>query len=115
MGYYGANAYHGVFADCHTAKDGTASTDAGSLFDERFLQYPIGILSTRIFVIRKRHIGADLHIILDGNAVPDLDAALDGDVIANHGFVLDEAVTADIAVLANLGVREDDAELPNVG
>lgn len=114
MGYYGANANHGIFADCYTTKDGTAGTDTGSAFNQGGFEFPLYVLGVRIAIVGKRDVGANTDVIFQRDAIPDLDAVLDSDVIANHGFVLNEAVRTDIAVLADLGAREDDAELPYV-
>ena len=115
MGNDGANAYHGILADGHAAKDSTAGSNAGSAFDQGGFEFPSCVLGVRISVISKRDIGTYADVIFQRDAVPDLDAVFNSDIIANHGFVLDEAVAADIAVLADLGFRQDNAELPDVG
>ena len=115
MGNDGANAYHGVLANGHTAKDSTAGTDTGSAFDQGGFEFPSCVLGVRVAIIGERDVGSNANVIFQCDAVPDLDAVLDGDVIANHGFVLDEAVRTDIAVLADLGFGQHNTKLPDVG
>ena len=112
--YHTPHTNHGVLTNGDTAKDSTAGTDAGTAFDSGFLEHPVGILGTRVLVVRKGHIGSYLHIVLDGYTVPDLDSAFNGDVIADHSFILDEAMTAYMAVFTNLGLGQHYAKLPDV-
>lgn len=115
MGNDGANAYHGVLADGHAAKDSTAGSNAGSAFDQGGFEFPSCVLGVRVAIVGERDVGANADVIFQRDTIPYLDAVLDGHIISYHCFVLDEAVAADIAVLADLGFRQDNTKLPYVG
>jgi hypothetical protein len=70
-------------------------------------------LAAREGVVGKGDIGADEHVVLDSQAVPELHAGFDRGAVADDHVVLDEDVGADVAVGADAGVGENDDELPD--
>ena len=58
-------------------------------------------------IVGERGVGADEHVVLQCDSVPDLDAALDGDAVADANVVLDKGLVADIAGCADHRAGED--------
>jgi hypothetical protein len=62
--------------------------------------------ATRKRIVREGGIGADEHIVFQGDSVPHLDAALDGDPVSDAHVVFDECLVANIASCANRGAGQ---------
>jgi hypothetical protein len=71
------------------------------------------LLTARVFVVRKRDVRADEHIVRNAKAIPELDAALDRHTIADDDVVFDEDVIADVAVGSDPCAGQDVCEGPD--
>lgn len=72
-------------------------------------------LRARELVIGKGNVGADEHVILDTQAIPELNSILDGDPITHDDIVFDKDLGANVAVASNPGIGQHDDELPDSG
>nr|WP_231833875.1 hypothetical protein [Thermosynechococcus vestitus] len=69
----------------------------------------------RKFVIGKRHVWTNEHIILHAQAVPKLNTVFDGDAVTNNHIILNKNMGANITVAPNPSFRQDHNELPDCG
>ncbi len=67
------------------------------------------------FVICKRGVRTDEHIVFDLHAIPKLDAALDRYAVPDGDVVLDKRVIADVAIAADPCPGKDVRERPYSG
>ena len=112
---HAAGADHAVFAQRMAADDRGIRADRSAFFDQRMTDLPVLAERTGVKIVRKRGVGADKDIVLDGyavidgNAVLDLAAIADGDVRVDLGVLTDDAAFADLCVFADLRID------PNLG